>query len=36
MAATYFTNHKKRQLAKFLKKYPYLNYVTNCLESKFQ
>ena len=36
MSCTYFTNHQKRQLVDFLKKYSCIIYVTNCLEHKFQ
>ena len=36
MATIYFTNHQKRQLVEFLKKYPYIIYVKNCLEREFQ
>ena len=32
----YFTNHQKRQLVEFLKKYPCLTCVTNCFECKIQ
>ena len=36
VATIYFTNHQKRQLVDFLKKYPYIIYVKNCLEREFQ
>ena len=36
MTIIYFTNHQKRQLADFLKKYSYTIYVKNCLERGFQ
>ena len=36
MATIYFTNHQQRQLIDFLKKYPYIIYVKNCLELEFQ
>ena len=32
----YFTDHLKQQLFDFLKKYPCIIYVKNCLESDFQ
>ena len=32
----YFTNHQKRQLVDFLRKYSYTIYVNNYLECKFQ
>ena len=32
----YFTNHQKRQLVDFLKKYPCIIYVKNCHECEFQ
>ena len=36
MTTIYFTNHLKRQLVDFLKKYPCIIYVKNCLECVFQ
>ena len=36
MVTIYFTKHQKRQLADFLKKYPYIIFVKNCLEREFQ
>ena len=36
MATIYFTNHQKRQPVDFLKQYPYIIYVKNCLEREFQ
>ena len=36
MTAIYFTNHQKRQLVDFLKKYPCIIYVKKCLEYEFQ
>ena len=36
MNAIYFTNHQKRQIVDFLKKYSCIIYVTNCLGCKFQ
>ena len=36
MSTIYFTNHQKRQLVNFLKKYPRIIYVQNCLDCKFQ
>ena len=34
MTMANFTNYQKRQLVDFLKKYPCIIYVTNCLEYK--
>ena len=36
MITIYFTNHQKRQLVNFLKKYPYIIYLKNSLEREFQ
>ena len=36
MSTIYFTNYQKRQLVDFLKKYPYIFYVKNCLERESQ
>ena len=38
MATIYFTNHQKRLFKEvdFLKKYPCIIYVKNCLEFEFQ
>ena len=36
MTTIYFTNHQKVQLVEFLKKYPCIIYVKNCLECKFE
>ena len=36
MTTIYFTNHQKRQLVDFLKKYPCIIYVKNCHECEFQ
>ena len=36
MTTIYFSNHQKRQLVDFLKKYPCIIYVKNCLEYEFQ
>ena len=36
MTTIKYTNHQKRQLVYFLKKYPRLIFVTNCLECRFQ
>ena len=35
MATIYSTNHQKRQIVDFLKKYPYIIYVKNCVEREF-
>ena len=36
IATIHFTNYQKRQFVDFLKKYPYIIYVKNCLEREFQ
>ena len=36
MTTIYVTNQQKRQLIDFLRKYPYIIYVTSCLQCKFQ
>ena len=36
LTTIYFTNHQKRQLVDFLKKYPCIIYVKNCHEQEFQ
>ena len=36
MTTIYFTNHQKGQLVDFLKKYPCIIYVKDCLEREFQ
>ena len=36
MTTIYFTNHQKIQLVDFLKKYPCIIYVKNCLKCEFQ
>ena len=36
MSAIYFSNHQKRQLVDFLKKYPYIIYVKSCHECEFR
>ena len=35
LTTIYFTNHQKRQLVDFLKKYPCTIYITNYLKRKF-
>ena len=35
MTTIYFTNHQKRQLVDFLKKYPCIIYVKYCRECEF-
>ena len=36
MTPIYFTNHQKRQLVDFLKKYPCIIYVKSCLKCGFK
>ena len=36
MTAIYFTNHQKRQIVDFLKKYPCIIHLKHCLKCKFQ